>query len=309
MQQQSFTMINNQQMNIHVYEWLPENSMPIKGIVQIAHGMAETAKRYERLALVLTEIGYAVYAHDQRGHGQTASTVERLGDCGIDGFNGMVQDILDLNGVIEDKHEGLPHFLLGHSMGSFLTQRIMECHGELFSGYMLSGSNGPRSNLSLGKNLAHLLIRIQGVSHHSLLMNALIFGQYNRHISPSRTPFDWLSRDEKEVDKYINDPFCGEVCTARFFRDFFKLLQGIQKPSAYDSIPKHKPIYMFSGDDDPVGMYGKGVSRLHDIYCKLNIADVEFHLYPGGRHEMLNETNRDEVTADLVNWLEKHVQC
>ncbi|MGF7046726.1 alpha-beta hydrolase superfamily lysophospholipase [Paenibacillus sp. DS2015] len=308
MLQQSFTMINNQQMNVHVYEWLPENSIPVKGILQIVHGMAETAKRYERLALALTEIGYAVYAHDQRGHGRTASTVERLGDCGVDGFNGMVQDILDLKVVIEDKYGDIPHFLFGHSMGSFLTQYIMECHGELFSGYILSGSNGPRSNLVLGKSLAQVLMRVQGASHHSLLMNAIIFGQYNRRISPFRTPFDWLSRDENEVDKYINDPFCGKVSTAEFFRDFFSLLQAIQKPSAYERIPKHKPIYILSGDDDPVGLYGKGVSRLHQTYCELDIVNVKFRLYPGGRHEMLNEINRDEVTADIIDWLEHQVK-
>jgi alpha-beta hydrolase superfamily lysophospholipase len=293
-------------MSLYIYEWLPEVSVPIKGLIQIVHGMAETADRYSRVASALCESGYAVYAHDQRGHGKTAKSLQELGDCGEDGFDGMTNDILELSALLKDKYGSLCHYLLGHSMGSFLTQRIIEQHGEAYSGFILSGTNGPRSNLGLAKSLAQIQIRFQGASHPSLLLNAMVFGRYNHRISPVRTPFDWLSRDEDEVDKYIRDPYCGEVCTAGFFRDFFGLLQDIQKQSNYSNISRNKPIYLIAGDQDPVGMYGKGVTNLHQIYLNLGISDVECRLYPGGRHEILNEINRDEVTTDLLGWLERH---
>lgn len=293
-------------MSLHIYEWLPEVSVPLKGVIQIVHGMAETADRYTRIATSLCASGYAVYAHDQRGHGKTAKSITDLGDPGEDAFNGMANDILELHTLLKDKYPGSRHYLLGHSMGSFLTQRILEQHGEEYSGFILSGTNGPRSDLGLAKSLAMIQVRLQGASHHSMMLNALAFGKYNNKISPVRTPFDWLSRDEDEVDKYIKDPYCGEICTAGFFRYFFELLQGIQKPSNYRKIPKNKPIYLFAGDQDPVGTYGKGVTRLQKIYLDLGLKDVECRLYPGGRHEMLNEINRDEVTADLLDWLERH---
>ncbi|WP_211269482.1 alpha/beta fold hydrolase [Paenibacillus glacialis] len=306
MEKRSFTLLNRQGLTLHIYEWLPEVSVPLKGVVQIVHGMAETADRYSRVASALCDSGYGVYAHDQRGHGKTAKSIEDLGDCGEDCFHGMFNDILELSALLRDKYDGIPHYLFGHSMGSFLTQRVIEHHSEQYSGFILSGTNGPRSNLGLAESVAQIQIRLQGAPHHSLLLNALVFGRYNKHISPVRTPFDWLSRDEDEVDKYIQDPYCGEVCTAGFFRDFFGLLRDIQKPSSYRKIQKDKPIYLFAGDQDPVGSYGKGVTRLYQIYLKLGISDVECRLYPGGRHEMLNETNRDEVTSDLLNWLARH---
>jgi alpha-beta hydrolase superfamily lysophospholipase len=306
LEKRSFSLINQQGMSLHVYEWLPEDAIPLKGVVQIVHGMAETADRYSRVASPLCELGYVVYAHDQRGHGKTAKSIESLGDCGEDCFNGMVNDILELGDLLKSKYGDIPHYLFGHSMGSFLTQQIMEHHGEQYSGFILSGTNGPQSNLGLARSIALMQIKLQGAPHHSLMLNALVFGRYNHKISPTRTTFDWLSRDEDEVDKYIQDPYCGEVCTAGFFRDFFGLLRDIQKPSSYRTIHKNKPIYIFAGDADPVGSYGKGVTRLHQIYLKLGISDVECRLYPGGRHEMLNEINRDEVTADLLDWLARH---
>ncbi|WP_438347330.1 alpha/beta fold hydrolase [Paenibacillus sp. FA6] len=306
MKERSFTLINQQGMTLHLYEWLPEVSVPLKGLIQVVHGMAETADRYARVASSLCESGYAVYAHDQRGHGKTAKSMEELGHTGENGFYGMENDILEVSSLLKDKYAGIPHYLLGHSMGSFLTQRIIENHSEAYSGFILSGTNGPRPNLCIAKSLALFQVKLQGVSHRSLMLNAIIFGRYNQGITPVRTTFDWLSRDEDEVDKYIANPYCGEVCTTGFFRDFFQLLQNIQKPASYRSIPRNKPIYLFAGDRDPVGLYGKGVTKLHEIYLKLGVKDVECRLYPGGRHEMLNEINRDEVTADLLDWLERH---
>ncbi|EGG38577.1 Lysophospholipase, alpha-beta hydrolase superfamily [Paenibacillus sp. cl141a] len=305
MQTDTFTMLNTQGMHVFVYEWLPGPDDPVRAIVQIAHGMCETGKRYEELAELLTEHGYAVYCNDHRGHGLTAG-LTHLGDAGEDGFEGMIEDQLLLAAELKKRHDGVPHYLMGHSMGSFLTQKIICSDGELFDGFILSGTNGPQGLLTFGMSLAAAQMRLQGNTHRSLMLNALVFGPYNKGFGPIRTPFDWLSRDEAEVDKYINDPYCGKVCTARFFRDFFKLLSQIHQPQLMKCLPKDKPVYIFSGEDDPVGHRGKGVRRLIELYRKHGVQDLEYRLYPGGRHEMLHETNRADVAADVLDWLERH---
>ncbi|GIO31610.1 MULTISPECIES: alpha/beta hydrolase [Paenibacillus] len=306
MVEQTFTMTDPHGTKLHVYQWLPDPEAEIVGILQIAHGMCETAERYARFAAALTGKGYAVYAHDQRGHGLTAGSLERLGDVGENGFQFMVQDIVQLGRLARAQHPSVPLFLMGHSMGSFLVQKVILTEADGYDGFILSGTNGPRGMLRAGHMLASLQRMLQGDSHRSLMMNAIVFGGFNKAFSPNRTRFDWLSRDPEEVDRYIEDPFCGAICTARFFRDFFALLQEIQHPDGYQGISKHKPIYLFSGDQDPVGLKGQGVRRLEAVYRSLGLADVECRLYPEGRHEMLNEINRDEVTADVLDWLNRH---
>ncbi|GAB6988312.1 alpha/beta hydrolase [Paenibacillus pini] len=307
--EQSFIMTDPTGFHVHVYQWLPDSSVAIKGVLQIAHGMCETAERYTRFAEKLTSAGYTIYAHDQRGHGLTAGSLSQLGNAGVDGFNRMATDIIQLGEFAAEQHPNVPLFLMGHSMGSFLVQKVMSMQGShKYDGFILSGTNGPQSRLMLGKSLARLQARMLGEGHRSLLMNGLVFGAFNRSFSPSRTDFDWLSRDPKEVDKYIEDPYCGAICAAGFFRDFFGLLQDIQQVETRSRIARNKPIYMFSGEKDPVGMSGKGVRRLESIYRDLSIEDVECRLYPEGRHEMLNEINRDEVTNDVIDWLDRHLR-
>lgn len=307
LQEHTFTMTDPHGTQIHVYKWLPEPETRIRAVLQISHGMCETAERYARFAHALTQAGYAVYASDQRGHGLTAGSIEKLGDVGENGFQLMAQDLVQLAGLLRNAHPGVPLFLMGHSMGSFLVQKVIRTSSEGYDGFILSGTNGPRGMLKAGRLLASIQRSVQGDSHRSLLMNAIVFGGFNRAFSPSRTRFDWLSRDPEEVDRYIEDPFCGVICTTSFFRDFFALLEEIQEPGGYKGIPKQKPIYLFSGQQDPVGQNGQGVRRLESIYRNLGVTDVECRLYPEGRHEMLNETNRDEVTRDVLDWLDRHI--
>ncbi|WP_435921929.1 lysophospholipase [Paenibacillus sp. DYY-L-2] len=309
MKEQTFTFENEAGQHVFVYAWSPEE-LPDRprGAVQIAHGMSENAARYYRFARVLTDAGFLVYANDHRGHGLTAATADELGWPGNDGLNGMVRDMIALGGRIRAEHPVLPLFLMGHSMGSFLTQKTMYTGPELYNGFILTGTNGPRNLLAFGQNLAALQSAIQGPDHPSLLMNALSFGTYNKGFLPMRTPFDWLSRDEREVDDYIADPFCGFVCSAGFFHGLFGLLREIHRPDRMRLIPKDKPVYIFGGDEDPVGFNGKGVRRLVALYERLGLQDVEVKLYPGGRHEMLNETNRDEVARDTLDWLLRHTE-
>jgi alpha-beta hydrolase superfamily lysophospholipase len=295
-------------VKIHVYEWLPEAEVPVRGIIQISHGMCETASRYARFAAALTGAGYAVYANDHRGHGLTAGQINLLGDTGENGFYWMRRNLLQLAGIARSRHEHAPIYLFAHSMGSFLAQKLMCEEGqELYNGFILSGTNGPRSMLKLAEALSAMQLRLQGDRHRSVLLNGIVFGAYNRSFSPVRTAFDWLSSDPAEVDRFIADPFCGAICTTRFFRDFFHLLREIHTKGTLLTLCRDKPVYLFSGEKDPVGMNGQGVKRLAALYREQGVQDVEYKLYPEGRHEMLNEVNRDQVTADVLDWLARHL--
>ncbi|CAH1196374.1 Monoacylglycerol lipase [Paenibacillus allorhizoplanae] len=311
-----FIWEDTQGIKHYVYEWLPSEDVGFKGIVQIAHGMAETAARYERLAKVLTKNGYAVYANDHLGHGRTAGSLEAVGKFGKDGFHAMADAMGQITSQIRMRYAEsyLPLFMLGHSMGSFLTQYYMGSYLERYpshvQGILLSGSNGKEGPvLQVGIGIATLEAAIRGDHFRSVLLTALSFGSFNTKFKPNRTAFDWLSRDEREVDAYINDPYCGGIFTSGYFRDFFKGLMEIHTPQHLARIRKEIPIYIFSGEDDPVGGQGKGIRSLIKTYEKLRIQDISYKLYPGGRHEMLNEINRDEVMGDIVarldSWIAK----
>ncbi|MDR9744582.1 alpha/beta fold hydrolase [Paenibacillus taichungensis] len=306
MQESTFSLVGNEGTRIHVYRWLPDPECNIKGVVQIAHGMSETAARYTEFAQHLTTHGYGVYANDHRGHGKTVENSDLLGNAGVDAFRWMASDMMNLGEVAAKENPDVPLFLMGHSMGSFLVQHLMYAGHERYHAFILSGTNGKRGLLRIGEKLAFLQCGIQGTGHPSMLLNALVFGGFNRSFRPATTPFDWLSRDSEEVKRFIDDPLCGAVCSAGFFRDFFKLLLDIHLPRNMKRIPKDKSVYLFSGEQDPVGLHGKGVLNLVAQYRELQLEDIEYRLYPGGRHEMLHETNRTEVAGHVVEWLERH---
>jgi alpha-beta hydrolase superfamily lysophospholipase len=305
MKADSFTFNDDEGVKIFAYKWIPDEAVRIKAVVQIAHGMGEMASRYERLALALTNQGYAVYAHDHKGHGKTAASLDNLGYIGKAGFHGMLRDMKQLTDIIKSENINSPLFLLGHSMGSFLAQGYIQQYGDVLQGVILSGTNGnPGFTINAGILLAKGIAKLYGERHRSKALNVLVFGSYNNEFKPLRTPFDWLSRDEEEVNKYIIDPYCGTLFTASFFRDFFLFLKEIHQPNRLTRIPKQLPIYLFSGERDPVGKKGEGVKNLVKVYNELQINEVSYRLYIGGRHEMFNEINRDEATNDLLAWLD-----
>lgn len=307
MKEEVFTFKDSQGVELFVYKWMPENLEAFKGILQLAHGMAETAARYRRFAEALTKEGYIVYANDHRGHGKTAGTLEKVGYMGEDGFNWMVKDLYELNCLIKNENENLPVFLMGHSMGSFLTQSFIYRYGNQLSGAILSGTAGKMGPIiNLATWIAKREVKKQGAEAKSLKLNNLSFGGYNKCFKPARTEFDWLSRDEKEVDKYIADPYCGGIFSAGYFYDLLKGLKENHKIENMNKIPKELPIYLFSGEKDPVGSNTKTVSQLINTYKSLGIKDVSYKFYKDGRHEMLNELNRDEVTRDIIDWLKTH---
>ncbi|MGA3308811.1 MAG: alpha/beta hydrolase [Xanthobacteraceae bacterium] len=301
MQASTFTLATPDGVSLFVYRWLPD--APPKAVVQIAHGLAEHAARYARLAEALTRAGYAVYANDHRGHGRTARTPAQLGlFAERDGWTKCVDDLWLLNRRIAADHPGLPIVLLGHSLGSFMTQDFICEHGEALAAAVLSASNGkPPPIAPIGLLLARLERLRLGPRGHSPLMQALFFGAFNKPFAPARTPFDWLSRDTAEVDKYIADPLCGFESAAQLYIDVLQGLRETAKPSRQARIPKTLPIYIFNGSRDPVS---DNIEQLLDAYRAAGLKQVVHKVYADGRHESLNETNRDVVTRDLIAWLD-----
>lgn len=309
MKSETFTFKASDGTTIFTYIWMPDDASSIVGIVQIAHGMAEHAARYERFAEALTHVGYAVYANDHRGHGKTAGSQEEIGYFADEnGWEKVIEDMHTLTGIIQKECPGKPVFLFGHSMGSFLSRHYSMRNADNLSGLILSGTGGDPGIIGkIGLFIAKMDVKLNGKKAKSEIMNKLSFGSFNGAFKPNRTDYDWLSRDSAEVDKYIKDPWCGAVFTAGFFCDMLKGIGYIHKKENIATIPKNLPIYIFSGTKDPVGANTKGVIQVYKTFKKANIVDVEIKLYENGRHEMLNEINRDEVFEDVIAWLNKHI--
>ncbi|MBP1905198.1 alpha-beta hydrolase superfamily lysophospholipase [Paenibacillus turicensis] len=309
MTEETYTLLNDVGHFVHIYHWFPSTSdTKFKGVVHIAHGMAESAERYAPFAQRLTDEGFIVYAHDHRGHGKTAPTMDDLGYLGNNGLEGMLDDMKLIREWISDRHPNLPLFLFGHSMGSFLTQKMMCIDHDPYAGFLLSGTNGPRAFTGIALNIAKLECKWYGDRHPSKVLNALSFGSFNHNFRPVRTPFDWLSRDEQVVDAYMENPYCGFLCSAGFFAGLFALLHELHKPAMVQQLDPDKPVYIVSGSQDPVSHFGVGIRRLVQLYHSAGLRDVEVKVYEGGRHEILNEINRDEVIGDILTWLNKKVQ-
>lgn len=303
-----FTFRSIDQTAIYGYKWWRKDQ-EIKGIVQISHGMAETASRYKRFADSLTANGFIVYANDHRGHGKTAQNIESLGYLGeTDGFKLLIADIAQLTEIIRAQHPNLPIYLFSHSMGSFAAQRYIIDYEIKIDGLILSGSNGEQGFLlQLGKGLAGLEMFFRGKTTPSKLMDTLIFGLYNKKFHPKETGFEWLTRDKEELAKYIENPYCGTIFPASFYYEFLDTLEYVEDERNFHKIPEELPILILAGGQDPVGDFGKGPKRLNARYRKEGVQDLAMKLYEGAQHELLNELNRDEVTGDILTWIQKRV--
>lgn len=290
---------------IYLRKWLPERDP--RGIIQIAHGMTEHAGVYTDFIAALLKAGYGVYAHDHKGHGKTVKREEDYGHFKPNvGWNEAVSDVIFVSETIR-KEQTCPLFLLGHSMGSFLSRRAVQLKGELYDGFLISGTGGNPGILgSIGHKVATIEMKLRGEKTKSPMLNFLSFGNFNSHFKPNRTKFDWLSSDNSQVDKYIADPLCGFICTTSFYRELFSGVLEVNKLEEFKKTPKNLPIHIFSGDRDPVGDMGKGVKEVYENYKKCGVKDVTLRLYENGRHEMFHEVNKDEVFKDLISWLDAH---
>ena len=280
--------------------WLPEG--PPRAVVQIAHGLAEHSARYARLAAALNAAGYAVYANDHRGHGPKAAAADLGHFADEGGWDKVVGDLWTLNRLIVAEQPGRPIIFLGHSLGSFLGRGFIAKHSDALAGAALSGSNGrPPMIATLGRLIAREERVRLGKRGKSDLIFQLWFGEFNKPFKPARTGSDWLSRDEKEVDAFVADPLCGFPFTTQLAIDVLDALPHVTSRKSLAAIRKDLPIYVFSGERDPVGANIKGL--IQDLKAT-GFTQLTTRIYPGARHETLNETNRDEVTRDFIAWLD-----
>ena len=270
--------------SIAAYRWAATGVEP-KAILQIAHGMGEHAGRYPAALAPIMAAGFILYAEDHRGHGYTAASKEALGDFGENGAERVVEDIAQLNAIARAEQPGLPLVLLGHSLGSFFAQAYVFDHGDEIDGLVLSGTAAFGDRSGPAKRLDEI-----GAGE-----------------AKPRTPYDWLSRDEAEVDAYIADPLCGFSRHPDNAASFARVAARLKDGAEIAKIPKALPIYVFVGDKDPINQDLTLLKPLVDRYVAAGIEDLEVKIYPGGRHEMLNETNRAEVVADLLAWLKRVV--
>ncbi len=289
---------------IHVYRWFPEEAHANGDVIQIIHGLGEHAARYRRLAERLTDAGYLVLAHDQRGHGRTSQGNLPGHFADEDGWDKVLDDV---DRVRQEARRLAPNsrlILLGHSMGSYVAQAYLLRHPSAADALVLSGSTfASRGQLRVFRVIAAIEKLRQGRRGRSALLEKLSFGAFNKEFRPNRTEFDWLSRDPVEVDRYITDPLCGGRSTNQLWRDLTGGLVDITSVPALRQLPAGLPLYILGGEKDPVGG-AKGLSRLYDAYREAGLVRTQLKLYPEGRHEMFNETNRDEVVSDLIAWLQ-----
>ncbi len=287
--------------------WLPEG--PPRAVVQIVHGISEHMGRYEETAHFLTQHGFLVCGEDHLGHGRTAEGLTYGLFAPEKGWDLAVQDVRRLREILGQQHPSLPYFLLGHSMGSFLARTYLIRWPHTLSGCILSGTGQePAPLISLGKLLAELECLRLGPEGVSPLVDALSLGAYNRRFRPNRTSADWISSDPEAVDAYLADPLCRPRPTVSLFRDMMGGLQFIAQPENLRHIDSNLPVLFLSGEDDPVGGMGRGVRKVFHMFQAAGCKDLTLQLYPGGRHEMFHEVQREAVFADLLTWLQHRLR-
>lgn len=287
--------------------WLPEKENEVKWVVQIAHGMAEHAVRYRHFAEWLNKHDIAVVSFDYRGHGKTAGDKTKTGHFAHhDGWKLVVGDIALFNRFVRQRFPKARHILFGHSMGSFFVRAYLHYYPDTAQAFVLSGTAFQEGLLlTAGSTIAAIQRFFTGPLHRSKLLHSMAFSAHNKRFEPAQTPVDWLSRDIQQCSIYDEDEMCGFVCTTAFYQDLFCLLKFIRKPGLYANVPKNIPVFIIAGENDPVGDFSKGPLKVEQMFRKAGFTDVERIIYPGARHEILNETNRTEVYNDILSWILK----
>jgi alpha-beta hydrolase superfamily lysophospholipase len=302
-----------------VEEWLTANDghrIPLRywpsenprAVVHIVHGMAEHSGCYDDVARTLNTAGFSVLAHDHRCHGRSVALADLGNSSHLQHWAGVCHDMAVVNAELHRRYPGLPLIVLAHSMGSFVAQDFAQHYPDQLNALLLEGSNYEAPWFtSVASWLASLEIWRQGENGRSPLIHALSFGAFNKAFRQPRTAFDWVSREARFVDRYVADPMCGFQLSNGYWRDFLKGLSRLYRPTSIRRMRSDLPVYLFAGDKDPVGHMGKGVEKLAQALTAAGLHDVTLRLYPDARHDLLHETNRDEVMQDLLNWLKRHL--
>ena len=278
-----------------------------KASVLILHGMAEHQKRYQAFALYLVSNGYDVFTYDHRGHG-TERKLSELGFFGPDkGYQLVVEDAIAVSDYIEHNNRSNKFFLFGHSMGSLIARNVIQQYDK-YNGVILCGTAYPVKFLTTsGLFLSELVVKFKGPKHISPFLNNLMFGNKKYTSLSTRTAFDWLSRSNPLVGAYMHDPYCGFTCTSSFYHDLLKLIQSATKRNHIRMTKSELPLFIISGEKDPVGGYGKEIQKYLSVLKKAEFTNVASKLYPECRHELLNELNNEEVYNDIQQWMAKRL--
>ena len=302
-----YFLSKDKETQIHCIEWVPEGE-PI-AILQICHGMCEYIDRYDDFAGYLCDRGFYVVGNDHLGHGESVKDDDHYGYFHPSkGNTYLLGDMEEVRKTAAKKYPGIPYFLLGHSMGSFLTRQYMTLAGSELSGVIIMGTgNQPSAMLKVGKTLSAAFAKKNTWFDRNTTMAKIAFAGYNDKIENQRTLMDWLSRDEGIVDKYVEDPWCTFRFTLNGYYNLFYSIEEAQNPRNVANMPKNLPLFIVSGDEDPVGNYVKGVVKVYAFYKNEGIEDVSIKLYEGYRHEILNEIGREIVYEDLEKWMKAHI--
>ena len=288
--------------NIQAFEYIPEKK--VKAVLQISHGMVEFIDRYDDFASYLNSKGILVVGNDHLGHGGSVDSEAQWGYFGENGNEILLEDMHSLQRIIKEKYPDVPYFLLGHSMGSFYARQYICLHGDKLSGAIIMGTGmEPLFVLRIGMFMCRFIGLFKGEKYRSEFVNNMAFGSYNSKFEPARTKMDWLTKDEKIVDWYLNEPRCTFVFTLNGYYNMFKGITRLYDKKLLDSIPKDLPLFFVSGKDDPVGTYGKEVIKSVDSLKSVGLKDIRMKLYENDRHEILNELDKETVYEDIYNWM------
>lgn len=292
---------------IHAIKWTP--SVKPVAVLQIVHGMVEFIDRYDEFAEYLAGNGIVVVGHDHLGHGQSVASEDRYGFFKLDGGNAaLLNDINTLRLNTAESYPDLPYFILGHSMGSFLTRQYLARHSDGLSGAIIMGTGSqPTIMLNVGKGICSLIAAFKGWNYRSKFVDNLAFGAYNKRFEPSRTSRDWLTKDAQIVDSYIANPHCTFLFTVNGYYNLFYSIKDCQNKKNIDKISKDLPVFFVAGKDDPVGNFGKGVEKACEGFLNAGIQNVMLKLYQNDRHEILNETDRETVFDDILKWIQSKI--
>ena len=291
---------------IHAVEWKPETE--IKGVIQIAHGVTEYILRYENFAEFFTQKGFVVVGNDHLGHGQSIAPNGKPMYFGPNGsWNFVVKDIDTCKQMTKKKYPNVPYMILGFSLGSFLVRTyLIDYAQEPLDGAIIMGTGYiPNFKIAIAKMMANKEAKKVGEENTSPVIKSLTFETYNKLFKPNRTAFDWLCSNEEALDEYIKDPLRGENYSAGLFREMLTGMQYTAELKNIQKMNKKMPIFLLSGDKDPVGEFGKGVIKTHEIFKKAGIEDLEIKLYPNLRHDILHEKCKDTIYNDIYLWLKK----
>ena len=292
---------------VFYYTYVPQNMEP-KAILQISHGMCEFIERYEDFAAFLCDNGFIVCGNDHLGHGNSIASEEDLGYFGEEnGYEYLVTDLYKTMTIVRKSYPNLPYFMLGHSMGSFVARMFLTQYGKELTGAVICGTSGGNPFAGTGIRMAKSTARKKGSHFRSKKLDSMAFQGYNKRIDKPQSRFDWLTTDPQIVSDYEQNPKNNFIFTAAGFKDLFTLVKLVSAKEWADKVPKNLPLFLIAGEEDPVGEYGKGVRKVCRRLIEADVQDIALHLYPGGRHEIINESNRKDVYIDIARWMDSKI--